>query len=55
VEQSGRALRLLWPVTAANFDTASYSQLAEGHFLTRNMMIWFWDATGRGKFEINEN
>ncbi|MDQ3200893.1 MAG: alpha/beta hydrolase [Pseudomonadota bacterium] len=34
---------LLWPVTDANFDTASYQQFAEGHFLTRNMMKWFWD------------
>ncbi|MGB3126405.1 MAG: alpha/beta hydrolase [Pseudomonas sp.] len=34
---------LLWPVTDANFDTASYNQFAEGHFLTRNMMKWFWD------------
>jgi acetyl esterase/lipase len=34
---------LLWPVTNADFDTASYKELAEGYFLTRNMMIWFWD------------
>lgn len=34
---------LLWPVTDANFDTASYKELGEGRFLTRNMMIWFWD------------
>lgn len=34
---------LLWPVTDANFETASYNQYAEGHFLTRNMMKWFWD------------
>lgn len=34
---------LLWPVTDANFDTDSYNQYAEGHFLTRNMMKWFWD------------
>lgn len=34
---------LLWPVTDANFDTGSYKQFAEGHFLTRNMMKWFWD------------
>ena len=27
----------------ANFDTASYQELAEGYFLSRNMMIWFWD------------
>ncbi|WP_068826169.1 alpha/beta hydrolase [Pseudomonas sp. BMS12] len=35
---------LLWPVTDASFETASYSQYAEGHFLTRNMMKWFWDS-----------
>ena len=34
---------LLWPVTDANFDTGSYRELSEGYFLTRNMMIWFWD------------
>ncbi|WP_426149435.1 alpha/beta hydrolase [Pseudomonas sp. DC3000-4b1] len=34
---------LLWPVTDASFDTDSYKQYAEGHFLTRNMMTWFWD------------
>ena len=35
---------LLWPVTNAAFDTASYDQFAESHFLTRNMMKWFWDS-----------
>jgi acetyl esterase/lipase len=35
---------LLWPVTDAAFDTASYDQFAEGHFLTRSMMKWFWDS-----------
>jgi acetyl esterase len=34
---------LLWPVTDANFDTDSYHQYANDRFLTRNMMIWFWD------------
>lgn len=34
---------LLWPVTNAAFDTASYDEFAEGRFLTRNMMKWFWD------------
>ena len=34
---------LLWPVTDANFETGSYMELGEGRFLTRNMMIWFWD------------
>src|SRR5712692_9078997 len=35
---------LFWPVTNARFDTASYDQFADGHFLTRNMMQWFWDS-----------
>lgn len=35
---------LLWPVTAAQFDTASYLDFQEGYFLTRDMMKWFWDA-----------
>lgn len=34
---------LLWPVTDASFNNASYHSYAEGHFLTRNMMQWFWD------------
>jgi acetyl esterase/lipase len=46
-DKGGPALRtqiLLWPVTHANFENASYDAFAEGHFLTRNMMKWFWDA-----------
>jgi acetyl esterase/lipase len=45
-EQGGPQIKLqvlMWPVTDANFDTASYYQFAEGRFLTRNMMKWFWD------------
>jgi acetyl esterase/lipase len=34
---------LLWPVTDASFDTVSYHKYADSRFLTRNMMIWFWD------------
>jgi acetyl esterase/lipase len=34
---------LMWPVADADFDTASYKEFSEGYFLTRNMMIWFWD------------
>lgn len=33
---------LMWPVTNANFENASYDQYAEGHFTTRSMMKWFW-------------
>ena len=35
---------LFWPVTNARFDTGSYEQFAEGHFLTREMMKWFWNS-----------
>lgn len=34
---------MLWPVTDANFDTGSYKDFAEGRFLTKKMMMWFWD------------
>lgn len=35
---------LFWPVTNSRFDTESYERFAEGHFLTRSMMKWFWDS-----------
>ena len=34
---------LFYPVTDADFSTGSYIEHAEGKFLTRSMMIWFWD------------
>lgn len=34
---------LFYPVTDASFDTPSYHQFAEHHFLTREAMKWFWD------------
>ncbi|AXY76850.1 alpha/beta hydrolase [Paraflavitalea soli] len=45
-DKKGPAIKLqvlLWPVTNANFETGSYHAFADGRFLTRNMMIWFWD------------
>ncbi|MYS21792.1 acetyl esterase [Streptomyces sp. DvalAA-14] len=45
-ERGGPRLRaqvLLYPVTDADFDTGSYRQFAEGYYLTRSGMEWFWD------------
>ncbi|EHN11199.1 Esterase/lipase [Patulibacter medicamentivorans] len=34
---------LFYPVTDAAFDTPSYHRFAEGYFLRRDGMQWFWD------------
>lgn len=38
-----RSQVLLWPVTHADLENASYDEFASGHFLTKGMMKWFWD------------
>lgn len=46
-DKGGPAIKsqvLFWPVTNANFENASYDEFEQGHFLTRPMMKWFWDA-----------
>ncbi|GAO44699.1 alpha/beta hydrolase [Flavihumibacter petaseus] len=46
-DRKGPALKfqlLLWPVTDADFETVSYNEYATDRFLTKNMMIWFWDS-----------
>lgn len=45
-EKGGPDIKLqvmLWPVTDADFETASYREMGEERFLTRNMMTWFWE------------
>ena len=34
---------LIYPVTDADFETTSYKDNADGYFLTRDIMRWFWD------------
>lgn len=34
---------LIYPVVEPDFDTESYVQFAEDHFLTRAAMQWYWD------------
>ncbi len=44
-ERGGPSLRhqmLVYPVTDSDFDRPSYLDNAEGYFLTRGMMQWFW-------------
>ncbi|HET9661707.1 MAG TPA: alpha/beta hydrolase [Thermomicrobiales bacterium] len=46
-ERGGPRIRfqaLLYPVTDASFETVSYREFAEGPWLTRKAMQWFWDA-----------
>ena len=35
---------LFYPVTDADFETASYTHFAKGPWLTKRAMQWFWDA-----------
>ncbi|MGW7102617.1 alpha/beta hydrolase [Streptomyces sp. NPDC054838] len=51
-ERGGLDLRqqvLFYPVTDAAFDTASYHRFAEGYFLRRDGMQWFWDQYTTGE------
>ena len=35
---------LIYPVTDANFENDSYKEFAEGPWLTKKAMEWFWDS-----------
>jgi acetyl esterase len=45
---------LFYPVMDAAFDTESYHQFAEGYYLHRNAMMWFWDQYTTNPGERNE-
>jgi len=45
---------LFYPVTDASFDTASYKEFAEGYFLMREGMKWFWDQYTTDEQERNQ-
>jgi acetyl esterase len=56
-QRSGPALAaqaLFYPATDARFDTQSYVEFAEGHFLRRDAMQWFWDLYTSGEAERAE-
>lgn len=45
---------LLYPVTDAAFDTESYNTFAEGYFLYKEGMKWFWNQYTTSEAERNE-
>jgi acetyl esterase len=45
---------LFYPVTDASFDTPSYHEFAEGYFLRRDGMQWFWDQYTTDEEQRNE-
>ncbi len=45
---------LFYPVTDASFDTDSYRQFANGYFLSRDAMKWFWDQYAPDENDRNE-
>jgi len=56
-QRSGPPIRtqdLFYPVTDASFDTPSYHQFAEGYFLRRDAMQWFWNQYTTDQAQRNE-
>jgi len=45
---------LFYPVTNAAFDTESYREFAEGYYLYRDGMKWFWDQYTTSEAERNQ-
>jgi acetyl esterase len=44
---------LFFPVTNPDFETTTYKQFADGYFLTRDGMKWFWDNYAPGDARRN--
>lgn len=56
-ERKGPAIQrqlLFYPVTDAGMDTDSYHEFAEGYFLRRDGMTWFWDQYINKPEELDE-
>jgi acetyl esterase len=56
-ERSGPSLAaqvLFYPVTDADFETSTYERYADGPWLTRPAMRWFWDAYAPGEGRRSE-
>ena len=56
-DRQGPAIRfqgLMWPVTDHAVDNASYDAFANGYFLSRDMMKWFWNAYTIDEGDRNE-
>jgi len=45
---------LFYPVTNADFDTESYYEFAEGYYLYRDGMKWFWDQYTTSESDRNQ-
>jgi acetyl esterase/lipase len=45
---------LFYPVTNAAFDTESYLKFAEGYYLYRDGMKWFWDQYTTSESDRNQ-
>ena len=45
---------LFYPVTNATFDTPSYTKYAEGYWLTREAMKWFWNNYTSNQTNLKE-
>jgi acetyl esterase len=45
---------LVYPATDAGLDSPSYHENADGYFLTRDMMVWFWNHYLRSSADVED-